>query len=115
MSVKPRLDFDEARTRKQLDRASKRLYANAEGVLLDNQERLHDRIVALAPDDTGLLKSNVFVVVIPRPNGPVLQAGVRETPYAVFNEFGTVYMQKKPFLRPALAEMPGYIRPRRRR
>jgi HK97 gp10 family phage protein len=116
MAKKPYLEIDEPRLRKQLERAEKRLYADAEGVLLDQQGRLKDRIIELAPKGkTGELKRHVYVDVVQRPNGPVLKAGVKNLSYPVFVEFGTSKAPAQPFLRPALAEMPGYIKRRRRR
>jgi HK97 gp10 family phage protein len=103
-------DIDAVKARKQLERASKRLYGYAENVLLENQERLKEAMLSHAPEDTGALKDHIYVEVIPRPNGPVLKAGVKDLPYAVFVEFGTKFTPKHPFLRPALAEMPGYIK-----
>lgn len=108
-------DVDEAKARAQMERAAKRLYAHAEGVLLDQQETLRDRILARAPKGpTGNLRRNVFVEVVSSKTGPVLKGGVNGLPYPVFVEFGTKYMPPQPFLRPALAEMPGFIKRRRK-
>lgn len=116
MAKNPHLEIDEAKLRKQLDRASKRLYAHAEGVLTDEQQHLKERIIAFAPEGpTGKLRRNVYVDVVRLPNGPMLKASVKNVPYAVFVEFGTSRARAQPFLRPALAEMPGFIKSKRRR
>jgi HK97 gp10 family phage protein len=120
MARPPSLEIDEARLRKQLERASKRLYANADGVLTDQQQTLKERIIALAPKGNrpspeGHIVDHVYVDVVQRPNGPVLKAGVKKVAHAVFVEFGTSKAPAQPFLRPALAEMPGFIKRRRRR
>lgn len=116
MAKKPSFDLDEAKARRELERASKRLYANAEGVLLDEKDHLYDVIMSRAPDGpTGKLRANVYVEVGRNKKGPVLRAGVRDLPYAVYVEFGTKYAKAQPFIRPSLAEMPGFISRRRGR
>lgn len=109
-----RVDIDETLTRAQLQRAAKRLSKHAEDVLLDQQQTLKDRILTRAPKGpTGDLRENVYVEVVGSRTGPVLKGGVRGLPYPVYVEFGTRYMPARPFLRPAIAEMSGFIRRRR--
>lgn len=108
-------DIDEGRSRAQIERAAKRLYAHAEGVLIEQQPILKERILSRAPKGpTGKLRENVYVEVVGGKSGPVLKGGVKGLAYPIFIEFGTKYMPPRPFLRTALAEMPGYIRQRRR-
>jgi HK97 gp10 family phage protein len=108
-------DIDERLTRVQVERVAKRLSKHAGDVLLDQQQTLKDRILARAPQGpTGNLRANVYVEVVESNRGPILKGGVRGVPYSVKVEFGTRYMSPEPFLRPAIAEMPGYIRRRRK-
>lgn len=107
-------ELDIPKARAQIKRSQKRLYQHADGILLDQQETLRDRIISLAPERTGNLKRHVFVEVVQSVTGPVLKAGVRGLAYPVLVEFGTRFMAAQPFLRPAIAEMSGHISRRRK-
>lgn len=108
------VDFDTVQIRRQADGAAKRLKQHAEGILLDQQQTLKDRILSRAPQGpTGRLRQNVYVEVVWSSKGPILKGGVAGLSYPVFVEFGTSDTAAEPFLRPAFAEMPGYIRRRR--
>jgi hypothetical protein len=113
-----RVDIDEARARAQIERAAKRLYAHAENILITEQETLRERIVTHAPEASGQLRRHVYVDVVRSARGPVLKGGVRDLPYAVYVEFGSThggtYIPPQPFLRPAIQEMGGFIRSRRK-
>lgn len=110
MAGKPRLDIDERRLNVGLIAAEKRLNDRVERRLRNQEGPLRERIVALAPVRTGKLRSGIVVEVVQRATGPVLSAGARGVPYALAVEFGTTDTPAQPFLRPALAEMPGKIK-----
>jgi HK97 gp10 family phage protein len=80
----------------QLDRL-----ANMKGVetALAAAEVIAEKASELAPRRTGYLAEHIHA----ERYGDVVQV-VSEAPYSIYVEFGTVYMEAQPFLRPAMDE-----------
>jgi HK97 gp10 family phage protein len=113
--VKGGIDFDETKLRRESAKLTKRLNTYGENLLLDSQDYLKARMIALAPEgETHHLVNSIYVEVVKTSKGPMLRCGTRGVVYAVFVEFGTEDTPAQPFTRPAIAEMPSHIKQRAR-
>lgn len=69
-----------------------------------NPRRTHTQSSPLSPpaSDTGFLVSQITMDVDTKPNGSVVGQIISSAPYSKPLEFGTVNMQPRPFMQPAL-------------
>jgi HK97 gp10 family phage protein len=65
--------------------------------------KVHRVATRLCPVDTGRLRASITWMVTKDAMGLVAIIGTN-VEYAIFVEFGTIYMEAQPFLRPALRE-----------
>lgn len=91
-----------------LQAAVARMEVNGEKGLARVGLRVQNAARQLCPVDTGRLRSSIVSQPGRDARGPYVDVGTN-VEYAPFVEFGTSRAPAQPFLRPALAEVAGYI------
>lgn len=91
-----------------LQAAIGRMKVNGEKGLARVGLRVQNAARELCPVDTGRLRASIVSVPGRDTIGPYVEVGTN-VEYAPFVEYGTSRAPAQPFLRPALAEVAGYI------
>lgn len=103
------LDVDSADFLRGLQQAIDKMEIDGKKGLLRVGMRVQNAAREMCPVDTGRLRSSIQHKPGQDRNGFYVEVGTN-VDYAAFVEFGTSRQRAQPYLRPALAEVVGYMR-----